>query len=61
MVVLRILQQDQETDTSCHKARDISVVLRLMQDTLGDLSLTSSVKELRGMDQSSWSMQDQSL
>ena len=59
MVVLRTLQ-DQERDTSWDKAWDICVVLRLMQDTTRDLSLTSSVKELRGMDLFSWSMQDQS-
>jgi hypothetical protein len=55
-VVLRLLQ-DQETATTWYKARDILVVLRLMKDTLREQSLTSSVKELRGKYQSSWSMQ----
>lgn len=49
MVVLRLLK-GQETDITYYKAVDISVVLRLMQDTLWEQSLTSSVtvKELRG-------------
>ena len=55
-VALRLLQ-NQETDTTWYKARDILVVLRLMKDTLREQSLTSSVKELRGKYQSSWSMQ----
>ena len=55
-VVLRLLQ-DQETATTWYKARDILVEPRLMKDTLREQSLTSSVKELRGKYQSSWSMQ----
>ena len=49
MVVLRLLK-GQETDITYYKAVDISVVLRLMQDTLWEQCLTSSVtvKELRG-------------
>ena len=42
-VVLRLLQ-DQETDITGHKARDIAMVLlRLILDTLRNQSLTSSV------------------
>ena len=46
LLVLRLLQ-NLEADTTCNKARDILVVLRLEKETLWEESLTSSVQELR--------------